>query len=70
MSKTIAICLEKRPWIAYIDDEREIGNSIIVTLTSGWMFKDGEAGGVRGFDSIREMKTGTARNHVLCSADT
>ena len=31
MSKTLD-AIRKQPWISAVDDEREIGNSIIVTL--------------------------------------
>lgn len=39
--------------IECVDDERDIGNSLIVTLKRGWRFEDvGEH--VRGFDSKSE----------------
>jgi hypothetical protein len=39
--------------IEYWDDERSLGNSLIVTLVAGWRFDDfGEH--VRGFDTQRE----------------
>ena len=40
MSKTIKKLLDSRSWIAHIDDERNLGNSIIVTLRDGWNFID------------------------------
>jgi hypothetical protein len=43
----------KHKKIEYWDDEREIGNSLIVTLMKGWRFEEcGEH--VRGFDTKRE----------------
>ena len=55
--------LLKREWIAHVDDERDIGNSVIVTLKSGWYFKD-SAEGVRGYDTIHEAKEDTKRANV------
>ena len=42
----------------FVDDEREIGNYIIVTLNYGWRFPDGEysAEHVRGFDTVQEAR--------------
>lgn len=65
MSKTINTLLTSRQWIAHIDDERDQGNSIIVTLAKGWHFADGEKEGVRGFDTIAEVKTDTKRSNVV-----
>ena len=43
----------KHSRIEYWDDERAIGNSLIVTLVKGWRFEEkGEH--VRGFDTKRE----------------
>ena len=42
--------------VAHIDDEREMGNNIIVTLHAGWFFKDEPDCGVRGFDTLKELK--------------
>jgi hypothetical protein len=64
MNKTIQSLINSRPWIAHIDDERDIGNSIIVTLADGWHFIDGDREGVRGFDSFAEVKTDTKRSNV------
>ncbi|CAB5219219.1 hypothetical protein UFOVP229_42 [uncultured Caudovirales phage] len=52
-----------RPWIAHVDDEREIGNSVIVTLQAGWFFK-GTREGVRGYDTMREAKADTTKANV------
>ena len=54
----------KRPWIAFIDDERNIGNSIIVGLAKGWCFEKEKGCGVRGFDTIAELKSGTSKSAV------
>jgi|AntAceMinimDraft_12_1070368.scaffolds.fasta_scaffold153782_2 hypothetical protein len=56
--------IAQRPWIAHIDDERDIGNSIIVTLADGWHFEDGDKEGVRGFDTMQEIKQETCKANV------
>ena len=56
--------IAQRPWIAHIDDERDIGNSIIVTLKSGWKFKDGEQEGVRGYDTMKDLRQDTSKANV------
>jgi hypothetical protein len=65
MSKTLNTLLASRHWIAYIDDERSQGNSIIVTLEKGWDFEDDSGCGVRGFDTVAEAKAGTSRHKVV-----
>ena len=62
--KTIQALLHKRSWIAFIDDERSQGNSIIVTLKNNWFFSDENGCGVRGFDTIKELEEGTRKNNV------
>ncbi len=56
--------ITSRPWIHFIDDEREIGNNIIVTLAKGWFFTNEKGCGVQGFDSISELKNGTSKKSV------
>jgi hypothetical protein len=65
MSKTINNLLDARRWIAHIDDERSEGNSIIVTLAKGWDFADDKGCGVKGFDTLAELKAGTTRKEVI-----
>lgn len=65
MSKTLDQLPLIRSWIAYIDDERKLGNSIIVTLAEGWFFADEPDCGVRGFDTVGEVRQQTARNAVV-----
>lgn len=65
MSKTLNTLLEQRRWIAHIDDERGDGNSIIVTLAKGWDFEDERGCGVRGFDTVTEVKAGTTKASVV-----
>ena len=65
MSKTLQALLDTRPWIAYIDDERNEGHSIIVTLSDGWFFTDEPNCGVRGFDAVAEVRAGTQKNCVV-----
>ena len=45
----------KNKKVLFFDDEREIGNSIIVTLNYGWRFMTDTAPvHVEGFDTMRE----------------
>jgi hypothetical protein len=64
MSKTIDTLINTRRWIRHIDDERSIGNSLIVTLERGWHFNDGDREGVRGYDTLTELKADTKRDNV------
>ncbi len=64
MSKTIDNLLATRRWIAYIDDERNIDNGIIVTLAEGWEFVADRGCGVRGFDTLTEVNAGTKKSEV------
>jgi hypothetical protein len=64
MNKTIDTLINTRRWIKHIDDERSIGNSLIVTLERGWHFNDGDCEGVRGYDTIAELKADTKRDNV------
>lgn len=51
--------------VAHIDDERELGNSIIVTLHAGYYFKDELGCGVRGFDTLKELKEGVKSANIV-----
>jgi hypothetical protein len=64
MTNTLDKLLATRPWIRFIDDEREIGNSIIVTLRDEYCFTDDPGCGVRGFDTVAEVKTMTSKTNV------
>ena len=44
----------KHPLVAHWDDERDIGNGIIVTLRPGYFFYDDC--GVMGFDTVRSAR--------------
>jgi hypothetical protein len=59
MLKTFQKILDTRLWVAHIDDERHLGNSIIVTLHKDYVFADERDCGVRGFDTVQEVKQGT-----------
>ena len=52
--------------VAHIDDERAEGNSIIVTLHKHYYWADEPDCGVRGFDTLKELKEGLkAKNMVF-----
>jgi hypothetical protein len=51
--------------VAHIDDEREIGNSIIVTLNKHYFFADEPNCGVRGFDTLKELKDGIKVKNII-----
>ncbi len=56
--------------IEFWDDERSIGNGIIVTLQLGFSFTLGEHEGVWGFDTVAEARRGSARKNVYpCRCD-
>lgn len=65
MSKTFTKLLASRPWLAHIDDERDLDNSIIVTLAAGYEFADDKGCGVKGFDTVAEVAAGTAKHNIV-----
>jgi hypothetical protein len=67
MSKTLS-AIQALSYVAHVDDERAIGNSIIVTLQKGFAFKDEPDCGVRGFDTVSEAKNGTAMSRIVAVA--
>ncbi len=46
-------------WVEFVDDERNIGNAIIVTLRQPYCFKDEPGCGVQGFDTVADVVRGT-----------
>ena len=67
-SKTLHALMLTRPWIAYIDDERGEGNSVIVTLATGFYFADEPDCGVRGFETVSEVRRNTTKKDVVWRA--
>ena len=59
---------QNRPWIANVDDERDLDHGIIVMLKDGWFFKADPGCGTRGFDTIAEAKAGTTKSEVYEAA--
>ncbi|OZA25671.1 MAG: hypothetical protein B7X91_11440 [Hydrogenophilales bacterium 17-64-11] len=53
-----------RPHVSHVDNERELGNGIIVTLRDGFYFSADPGCGVRGFDSAKEAEQGTRSARV------
>lgn len=46
------------------DDERRMGNALIVTLRHGWSYLPNEHEGVRGFDSAADARYESARKRL------
>ena len=65
MSKTLDKLKANRPWITHIDDERSLGNSIIVTLATGYEFADDPGCGVQGYDTVVQVRAGTAKDNIV-----
>jgi hypothetical protein len=63
MSKTLDR-IRALPYVGFVDDERGIGNSIIVTLADGYEFVAEKGCGVRGFDTVQEAKAGCTTSSV------
>ena len=56
-------------WVAYIDDETDIDyHGYIVTLANGYFFRDEPDCGVRGFDTMAELKQAIKRDNILMPA--
>lgn len=62
--KTTKDILSQRNYISHVDDERNIGNGIIVTLSENWYFHSDPGCGVRGFDTWREALDGCKKSEV------
>jgi hypothetical protein len=55
-------------WIAHIDDETDLDHGYIVTLANGCTFKDEPDCGVRGFDTMAELKQAIKRDNIVFAA--
>jgi hypothetical protein len=51
--------------VRHIDDERAEGNSIIVTLQKDYYWADEPDCGVRGFDTLKELKEGIRSKYIV-----
>jgi|GEM_PF-2277821 hypothetical protein len=60
--------IRELPHVMHVDDERDAGNSIIVTLKEGWVFADEPDCGVQGFDTVSAAKKGTSKKAVIQQA--
>lgn len=47
--------LQRNPRVEIVDDEREIGNGVIVTLKQGWSFDPLQDNRVSGEDTPKQM---------------
>ena len=66
MTTKIQQIIQSRPWIAFVDDERDLDHGFIVTLEDGYFFKADHGCGVCGFDSWSEVKDQTKKSNVYC----
>ena len=58
-------------WVECIDDERAIGNGVIVTLIYGWSFSDVQHQGVMSFHSLSEAREAVRKSNICrCVCDT
>jgi len=58
------VAKKRRRYVEHIDDERELGHGVIVTLQPGWSFDPSSHEGVRGFDTLAEAKAGAQRKNI------
>jgi len=64
MSKTLD-AIRMLPYVSSVDDERDDGSSIIVTLKAKYEFCSEDPGcGVKGFDTVAAARAGTTRREV------
>jgi len=54
--KTFQKIIATRLWVKHIDDERNMGNSIIVTLDDAYCFANDKGCGVCGYDTVAEVE--------------
>jgi hypothetical protein len=54
--------------VSYIDDERGDDNGIIVTLAKGYYWADEPDCGVRGFDTMSEVREAIKKANVIFAA--
>lgn len=59
--------IRSRPHVAFVDDERNIGNSLIVTLAKGYYFKAEPGCGVRGYDTVKDAEMESRASEVYQS---
>lgn len=51
--------------VAHIDDERDLDNGIIVTLQDHYYWADEPDCGVRGFDTLKDLKEGIKAKNIV-----
>jgi hypothetical protein len=63
VSKILKAIAEKKH-IHAVDDERDSGGCIVITLMQPWCYTNDDGCGVQGFESVREAMLGTQMNAV------
>jgi hypothetical protein len=51
-------------YVMHVDDERDIGNGVIVMLADGYEFVADPGCGTRGFDTMTEAKRGVTKPRI------
>ncbi|WP_136419543.1 pentapeptide repeat-containing protein [Herbaspirillum sp. ST 5-3] len=64
--KTIDL-ITKKPWVEKIEDERERGGSIVVTLKSGYEFLNMPGSSIQNFNTVESAQDGTTKKAVILS---
>jgi len=67
MSKTLDT-VRAFPHVAFVDDERKLGNPIFVTLGEGYFFKANPDCGVETFLTVAEARSGSGASAVYQQA--
>ncbi len=55
-------------WVSHLDNETDLDHGYIVTLADGYTFKDEPDCGVRGFDTMAEVKQAIKASNILKAA--
>jgi hypothetical protein len=55
--------------VSHVDNESSLDHGYIVTLASGYTFADEPDCGVRGFDTMQELREAIKLKNVIFAAD-
>lgn len=57
--------IKSRHWVLHVDDERGIGNGVIIMLIDDCFFVSDPDCGTKGFDTLKEAEEGTRKKNVI-----